>query len=230
MAETTQAVAAGEKPLVSLVSTSKQVVRAHRASSLLMLAPGVLGVLVAPFWVQRFGVTVLDLGLFLAMYWLTLGVGLSVGFHRHFTHGSFQTSAPLRWLLAVLGSMGAQGSLTYWVAVHRRHHELSDVEGDPHSPNLAGRGIAGTLRGLWHGHYGWSLSYGLPNAMHYCPDLVRVPYLAAVNRNYRKWVLAGLLLPGLVGGLVTWTWTGAFGGLLWAGSCGSSCPRTRPGP
>jgi len=204
-------------PRISLVSQNPQVVRAHRRSSLLMALPGVLGVLLAPLYVAWFGVTTLDLVLFAVMYWLTLGVGLSVGFHRHFTHGAFQTTKPVRWLMAVLGTMGGQGPVTYWVAVHRRHHEFGDVEGDPHSPHLHGQGLRNAAAGLWHAHYGWSLRYGMPNATHYCPDLVREPWLMSINRHYRAWVVAGLAIPTAVGGLVSGTWVGALGGLLWGG-------------
>jgi len=205
------------KPVASLINDHERVVAAHRASSLTMAAPGVIGVLAAPLYAWYFGVTALDVALFAVMYWLTLGVGLSVGFHRHFTHGAFEAPRAVRCVLAVLGSMGAQGSPVYWAAIHRRHHEHSDEEGDPHSPRLHGGGARGTLRGLWHGHFGWSLGYGVPNALHYCPDLVREPYLAAIGRHYRKWVLAGLLLPAAIGGLVTGTWQGALGGLIWGG-------------
>lgn len=200
-------------PKVSLVSFHPEVVAAHRRGSLLMAAPGVAGVLAAPLHAWWLGVSVLDLALFGAMYWLTLGLGLAVGYHRHFTHAAFRAVKPVRWLMAVCGSMGGQGSLAYWVSVHRRHHELSDVEGDPHSPNLRGGG----WRGLWHGHFGWSLGYGVPNAAHYCPDILREPYLMAVNRSYRAWVLAGLALPAAIGGLATWSWQGALGGLVWGG-------------
>lgn len=212
-----RAVLARQIPKASLVSFHPKVVAAHRRNSLLMAAPGILGALLAPVYIWWLGFTAVDLLLFLGMYWLTLGLGLSVGYHRHFTHASFKTYAPIRWFMAACGSMGAQGSLTYWVAIHRRHHEYSDAEGDPHSPNLHGNRLGDSLRGLWHGHYGWSLRYGLPNAMHYCPDIVREPYLMAVNRHYRAYVLAGLLLPAAIGGLVTGTWQGALGGLLWGG-------------
>lgn len=204
-------------PKVSLVSYHPKVVAAHRRGSLLLALPGVVGLLAAPFYLAHFGVRGVDVAIFLVMYWLTLGVGLSVGYHRHFTHAAFRAPRPIRWLMAVCGSMGAQGSVAYWVAVHRCHHSHSDVTGDPHSPNLAGPGWRGTLRGLWHGHFGWSLRYGLPNARHYCPDIVREPWLMSVNRHYRKYVLLGLVLPALVGGLVTWSWLGALGGLLWGG-------------
>jgi len=197
----------------SRVNERPEVVAAHRRGSLLAALPALVGIVVLPFWVARFGVTALDLALFAGMYWLTLGMGLSVGYHRHFSHGSFRASARVRRWLAVLGSMGGQGPLTYWVAVHRRHHENSDAPGDPHSPHLSG----GTLSGLWHAHFGWSLVSGMPNAAHYCPDLVRDPALLAISRGYRLWMLLGLLLPALVGGLVTLHWTGAVSGLLWGG-------------
>ena len=204
-------------PSPSLVSRQPHVVAAHRRSALVLAVLGLLGVLAAPFYVARFGFGWLDAALFLGTYWLTMGFGLSVGFHRHFTHGSFRAPKPVRWVLAVLGSMGAQGPLSYWVAIHRRHHERSDAEGDPHSPNLHGPGPRGLWRGLWHAHFAWSLDSGMPSSAHYCPDLVREPYLLAVSRRYRAWVALGLLLPTLVGFLATRTWQGAASGLLWGG-------------
>jgi stearoyl-CoA desaturase (delta-9 desaturase) len=201
----------------SRVNQHPDVVAAHRRSSLVMAAAGLAGVLAAPFHVSWLGFTPLDGALLAGMYWLTLGPGLSVGFHRHFSHGSFRASRPVRWCLAVLGSMGGQGPLTYWVAIHRRHHERSDAQGDPHSPHLSGAGRGAGLRGLWHAHFAWSLAQGMPSAAHYCPDLLREPWLLAVSRSYRRWVLAGLLLPALVGLAVSGTWQGALGGLLWGG-------------
>ena len=93
---------------------------------------GVAGVLLAPLYVWRFGFGLLELGLFVVSYWMTMGVGLCMGYHRHFTHGSFQASRPLRALMLICGSMAGQGPMTYWVAVHRRHHEHSDEPGDPY--------------------------------------------------------------------------------------------------
>jgi stearoyl-CoA desaturase (delta-9 desaturase) len=197
----------------SLIIRQRQVVRAHRLSSLAMVSLGLSGVAAAPFYVAYVRFTIVDAVLFASMYWLTLGPGLCVGFHRHFTHGAFQASPAVRVCLAVLGSMSAQGPLAYWVAVHRRHHEHSDEEGDPHSPHTGGGG----WRGLWRAHFGWSLEFGAPNGAHYCPDILREPHLMAVNRRYRTCVALGLALPTAVGGLVAGTWTGALGGLIWGG-------------
>jgi len=164
--------------------------------------------------VLPFGFT--ELGLLLGM-WLLTGLGVTVGYHRLFTHRTFKTTPAVTALLAVLGSMAGQGSVISWVALHRRHHEYSDREGDPHSPNLAGGGLTGRLRGLAHSHFLWMRRHDYPNLVHYAPDLLRNRSLARVARLYYHWFALGLLVPALVGGLVTMSWTGAVGGLLWGG-------------
>ncbi len=120
-------------------------------------------------------------------------------------------------VLAVLGSMAGQGGVVSWVALHRRHHECSDREGDPHSPNLAGGGLKGRLRGLAHSHFLWMRRHEYPNVVHYAPDLIRNRALVRVARLYYYWVALGLALPALVGGLVYQSWAGAVSGLFWGG-------------
>ena len=208
---------AGPAPVRAGVNLHPSVVAAHRRGSLVSAVPALLGALATPVYLAYYGLALRDVVLFGVFYFLTMGVGLCVGFHRHFSHRAFHAARPLRWSMAVLGSMGGQGALAYWVAVHRRHHEFSDEEGDPHSPNLHGQGLGGTLRGLWHGHFGWSLAYGIPSSVRYCPDILREPYLMRVSRQYNAWFLVGLLLPALAGGLWGGTWSAALGGLLIAG-------------
>ena len=89
-----------------------------------------------------------DVFLFLGMYFFT-GLGITVGFHRHFTHRSFKTYTWLHGLLAILGSAAIEGPVISWVADHRKHHAFSDEEGDPHSPHVDhGHGWSGAMRGL----------------------------------------------------------------------------------
>src|SRR5262249_20425501 len=90
----------------------------------------------------------------LGMYALA-GYGVTIGYHRYFTHKSFETSRPIRLFLAIAGSIAAQGALIRWSATHRRHHQTSDSEGDPHSPHTYGEGSIAMLRGMWHAHMGW---------------------------------------------------------------------------
>ncbi|WP_235079174.1 acyl-CoA desaturase [Amycolatopsis orientalis] len=157
-----------------------------------------------------------DVVLLFAM-WLLTGLAITAGYHRLFTHRTFKATRSVTVVLAVLGSMAGQGSVISWVALHRRHHECSDREGDPHSPNLSGSGFAGRLKGLAHSHFLWMRRHEYPNIVHYAPDLLKNQPLVRVARLYYYWVVLGLLLPALVGGLVTMSWTGAASGLLWGG-------------
>ena len=109
----------------------------------------------------------------LRTFYLLCGFGITVGFHRLFTHRSFATVAPVQWTLAILGSMAVQGPLLKWVAQHRKHHQLSDDEGDPHSPHLYGTQWWQMLRGLWHAHTGWLFD----------PDAPTCPAMSAICRR-----------------------------------------------
>lgn len=161
-----------------------------------------------------FGIT--EIALLLGL-WVVTGLGMSVGYHRLFTHRTFKATPAVEVALAVAGSMAGQGGVVSWVAIHRRHHECSDREGDPHSPNLSGGGVRGILRGLMHSHFLWMRRHEYPNIAHYAPDLLRNRPLVAVSRHYYWWVIAGLALPTLIGGLIHLSWTGALSGLLWGG-------------
>jgi stearoyl-CoA desaturase (delta-9 desaturase) len=155
-----------------------------------------------------------------ALFYLTAGMGITVGFHRYFTHRAFDTSPALRSTLAILGSMAGQGPIIAWVAIHRRHHECSDVEGDPHSPHTHNPdgSLAGRLRGLAQAQWGWMLEHPLPSPRHYAPDLLADPAIVAISKRYYLWVGLGLVLPALICGLVRWSWTGALAGLLFGGA------------
>ncbi|MFL6137070.1 MAG: acyl-CoA desaturase [Frankiaceae bacterium] len=157
-----------------------------------------------------------EIGLLVGM-WIVTGLGITVGYHRLFTHRTFKAAPSAASALAIAGSMAGQGGVVSWVALHRRHHERSDREGDPHSPNLAGGGLKGRLVGLAHSHFLWMRRHDYPNVTHYAPDLIKNRQLVRVARLYYYWVVLGLLIPALVGGLVHQSWAGAASGLLWGG-------------
>lgn len=158
----------------------------------------------------------LDIELFLGM-WFVSGIGITVGFHRHFAHHSFKTSKPLRIVLAIMGCMAAQGPVIYWVSLHRRHHENSDRVGDPHSPHLKKEGILKLFRGLWYAHIGWMFSHEFPNPFNYASDIVGDKAISWVDRLYFFWLFLGLAIPTFMGGVIKGSWNGAFDGLLWGG-------------
>ncbi len=160
--------------------------------------------------------------LFLGMLiggWILTGMGITVGFHRLLTHRSFETYAPIRAFWMAMGSLAVQGSPLVWCAVHRRHHELSDKKGDPHSPHLHGDGWWNSLRGLVHAHFGWLFEQHWMSADHrrYVPDLMKEPLLRWVDRLYYLWVPVSLVIPTVIGGAVTMSWKGALLGFLWGG-------------
>jgi len=163
-------------------------------------------------------VTPADLAIAAAMYMLT-AIGITVGFHRLLTHRSFQTSKPLEYTFAILGSMAVQGPVISWVADHRKHHAHTDEEGDPHSPHVGhDGGLKGVLGGLWHAHSGWLMStQGRADWKKYAPDLYEDEGMRRINRNFVPLVLLSLALPALAGFLVSGTLAGAATGLLWGG-------------
>jgi stearoyl-CoA desaturase (delta-9 desaturase) len=159
-----------------------------------------------------------DLAILAAMY-LVSAAGITIGYHRLLTHRSFQTSKPVEYTLAALGSMAVQGPVIAWVADHRKHHAHTDVEGDPHSPHVGhGGGVRGVLRGLWHAHVGWLLiEQGRAHRRRYAPDLCEDAGMRFLSRHFVALVVAGLALPALAGFAVTGTLAGAATGLLWGG-------------
>ena len=160
-----------------------------------------------------------DLIALVVTYLLTV-VGISVGFHRLFTHRSYKTRKPVRAALAALGSAAAEGPVIEWVATHRQHHTFSDEEGDPHSPHAGhSRGFLGSIRGLLHAHIGWM--FGGPeraNESRYAPDLVADPLVRFISRTFVVWVVIGLAIPFGLGVALTGTVAGGLTALLWGGA------------
>jgi len=182
------------------------------------------GILLVPFFglviaialTGQYGIKPMAVALLVGMYTLTI-FGITVGFHRHFTHCAFQTNTTIRVILAILGSMAAQGSLNYWVATHRRHHQYSEQPEDPHSPHQPGKGWGGHLWGLWYAHIGWMFQPEFTNPILFAKDLLRDPVICRVNQLYFWWIVLGLAIPTILGGVFTGTWMGAFQGFLWGG-------------
>jgi stearoyl-CoA desaturase (delta-9 desaturase) len=159
----------------------------------------------------------LDVVLF-GVFYVSTGLGITVGYHRLFAHRAFEASPALRVLLAVLGAMTLQGPLTQWVTDHRKHHARSDAEGDPHSPHLSGGGLAGALAGLWHAHVGWMFSTkGLERGRLYGQDLYEDRVLWVVDRLYLLWVACSLGLPFLLGDALGHSLSRGVEAFVWAG-------------
>jgi len=192
--------------------------RTHKIANLLAVGLPFLALIVALITLWNRYVTWTDIGIMVVMYLLT-ATGITVGFHRLFTHRSFQAPRPVRVTFAALGSMAVEGPLAYWVADHRSHHQHSDQEGDPHSPHVGhGDGLGGALAGLWHAHTGWLFSKeGQSDARRYARDILRDRDLLRISKAFPWFVAASLAIPALAGFVLTQSLIGALTGFLWGG-------------
>jgi stearoyl-CoA desaturase (Delta-9 desaturase) len=156
----------------------------------------------------------------LAITYTLTGVGITVGYHRLFTHRSFKTSRALRAVLAVLGSMAVEGPVIEWVSTHRKHHRFSDEDGDPHSPHVhRPPGWRGALRGLAHAHVGWMFrGKDMANPARYAKDVLADRDLLFISRTFPLWALVGLAVPFGLGMALTGSIAGGLTGLLWGGA------------
>ncbi len=155
----------------------------------------------------------------LAVLYVVCAFGTTIGFHRYFTHRGFQARTPVRAALAILGCMTMQGPLTQWVTDHRKHHALSDQDGDPHSPHAGhGDGALAALKGFVHAHVGWLFTLkGMERGREYGRDLYDDRLVRAIDRLYLLWVVLTLGLPFLVGYLVGGSWERGVEAMVWGG-------------
>lgn len=160
------------------------------------------------------GLTWRDLVLAVVMYGVT-GHGVTIGFHRHFTHKAFKAQRWLQMVLAVCGMMAIQGPILRWVADHRKHHRFSDHDGDPHSPWRYGRTMGALVKGIFYSHVGWLFDLEQTSTAKFAPDLVKDRAISRLSKAFPLWVVISMLAPPLAGGLWAWSWQGAATAFFW---------------
>lgn len=202
-----------EPPQIATLGGERQSRKEQVALAAFIIVPFAALVAAVPVaWGGWLGWT--DVAIAVFMYFLTCG-GVTVGYHRYFTHRSFKPNRGVKIALAVIGSMAVQGPLVRWVADHRKHHKFSDRDGDPHSPWKYGETIGALWKGLWHAHMGWLFDEEQTPQHKYAPDLMKDRDLVKISRTFWVWVLVSLLLPAALGGLLTWSWQGAATAFFW---------------
>jgi fatty-acid desaturase len=160
-----------------------------------------VALLATPWYYTLDGLLTLD-GIFagVVLWWLALGVGITLGWHRLLTHRSFKTYRSVRYALTACGCVAAMGPPLEWVGIHRLHHREADAGGDPHSPR----------HGLIWGHIGWLFPAPPYQAeVERCvADLKADPGLVLINR---LWFVPPL---AVAAGLF---WVGGVAWLVWGG-------------
>lgn len=175
-----QAESTPEKPHVNRRTSPETWRHGYDWASIIWIGSAHLACLYAPFCFTWQGLVT-----FLLFWWITGSLGVCLGYHRLLTHGSFRTYRPIRWLFALLGGLSGEGSAITWVATHRKHHEFSDEEGDPHTPRDGG---------LWS-HMTWLLpSLGKKGheelTTRYAPDLLKDRMMSVLHSTFLFWHFA----------------------------------------
>jgi stearoyl-CoA desaturase (delta-9 desaturase) len=206
-------------PEITTNLTMRSRIRGNRVAVLAGVTLPFLAFIVAivMLWNRMVGPT--ELGI-LAVGYLFAGVGITVGYHRLFTHRAFQTYRPIRYGFAVLGQLALEGDVVTWVANHRKHHQFADQVGDPHSPHAGyGEGFVAGARGLWHAHTGWLFdAEAAADRQRYAKDLLQDDGLRTIARLFLPIILLSLFGPALAGWLLLGGWYGFFAGLIWGGA------------
>jgi stearoyl-CoA desaturase (delta-9 desaturase) len=183
-----------------------------------------LGTIVAPYWFFTHPVGWRDIPVLAVTFivsYVAIGLGVTLGFHRLFTHQSFSTKRWIAFILAALGTMAFQGSLLRWIADHRRHHAHADECGDGHSPYIdASCANASTLRGFVHAHVSWMFDDSATDYEVYAKDLLKDPLVMFFHRTLYIWLFVSLFVPWFIGFAIGGSQL-AWGCLLLAG-----CVRT----
>jgi stearoyl-CoA desaturase (delta-9 desaturase) len=156
-----------------------------------------------------------DVVIALVFYWVS-GLGVTVGYHRYFTHHSFKAKPGLRVALAIAGSLAMEGPVITWVSDHRRHHKYSDREGDPHSPWRYGDDARALAKGLLYAHLLWLFDPNRTSQEKFSPDLLADSKIKKVDDWFAGLAGVTLLLPALIGGLWGMSWHGAITAFFWA--------------
>ncbi|MGN6473963.1 MAG: acyl-CoA desaturase [Mycobacteriales bacterium] len=198
------------------LARSKAAAHAEQVILVLVITIPLLAVAAAAPVAWGWGLGWHDIVIAAVMYAIS-GHGITVGFHRYFTHGAFKAKKVLRVALAVAGSLAIQGPVIRWVADHRRHHAYSDKDGDPHSPWRYGANLRAMLKGLWHAHIGWMFDIEQTNHARFAPDLLADSAIVRVSKAFPWLSAVSLLTPPLVGYLWSgFAWQGALSAFFWA--------------
>ncbi len=207
------AAAARKAPLPDI--TDQPAGRAEKALVALFVAVPLMALVAAIPLAWGWGLDWRGAVIAVAFYYVS-GLGISMGFHRYFTHSSFKAKTGFRIALAIAGSLAIEGPVLTWVADHRRHHKYSDREGDPHSPWRFGNDWGALTKGLIWAHVGWMFDGNKTSKQKFCPDLLADKKVSRISQLFPLWVAISLLGPALIGGLWSWSWQGALTAFFWA--------------
>ena len=179
--------------------------RAKRLEYGILLATMTLGSIGALYWVLTHPTGWVEWSAFLFGFAL-INMGVGIGYHRYFTHRSFEAGPKMRLAIGIMAQMATQASVLKWAADHRRHHAFSDHVGDLHSPHIDGHGKPmSKWKGLAVAHFGWLFDNTTSDMNVYGKGLIDDPQVLWCHKY--RWhiaIFSVFIMPAL--------WALAFGG------------------
>eukprot|EP00742_Colponemidia_sp_Colp-10_P010523 GILJ01011561.1.p1 GENE.GILJ01011561.1~~GILJ01011561.1.p1 ORF type:complete len:404 (+),score=49.95 GILJ01011561.1:74-1285(+) len=146
--------------------------------------------------------------LFSLIYYFLTGFGITVGYHRLFSHKSYEASLPVRFALIILGAGALQGSARWWCRDHRAHHRFTDTDKDPYSAH----------KGFLYSHIGWMLVKQDPSKIGRS-DISDLNASALFRWQHKYYILIGPFMAFILPALVCSLWGDFWGGFFYAGYC-----------
>ena len=143
------------------------------------------------------------------IYVLAINVGIGMCYHRLLTHRGYQVPKWLEYLMSICATLSLEGGPIFWVSTHRVHHQLSDQEGDPHTPREGG----------WWAHAGWiffgeSLHAQTEALSRYSPDLGRDRFHVWLSKYHWLPIMVSAVLL-FAGGYIWGGWVNGIAMVLW---------------
>lgn len=145
--------------------------------------------------------------IFFLIFTYVCGMSITGGYHRLFSHRSYDAPTWVRIAYLIFGAGAFQGSALKWCTDHRIHHRFVDTDQDPYS----------IKKGFWYAHIGWLFKATDSSWRGRIPhDLANDKWMVLQDRYYGLISLAvGFGVPMLIGWSVNDIWAGLlYGGLL----------------
>ena len=182
--------------------------RINWVTSSFLIGTFVLALTAVPAYIWAFGINWFQIALFVVMFYAT-GMSITLGYHRLFSHLTFQAKWPIKLFTLIFGAAAFENSVLMWASEHRNHHKHVDHEDDPYAIS----------KGFFFAHIGWLL-FKLNSDEPYdnVGDLQK-DKLVVWQDKYVQWIAVsvGFIFPGLLGWIYQGGWAGALGGFLFGG-------------
>ena len=168
--------------------------RIEWVTSIFLIGTALGALTVVPWFIWTHWDTPLGWGFILSLfvfYYYATGFGITLGYHRLFSHLSFKAKWPVKLFTLLFGAASFENSALDWSADHRIHHKHVDEDEDPYDIS----------KGFFYAHIGWLLFRLKPKPpVTNVKDLEADPLVMWQHRHVQTIaVIVGFVIPTLLG-------------------------------